>query len=119
MRVRDREPFTELLDLLSHLIGGDRQTGAQIEVYPPTDREPETRILLREFFDDGKGHSGAFSDRLTPIDPDLYRRVVQEGYVSGVLMPGYVSDSEFRVTPFGRAERWRLEEEKMKTVEGG
>ena len=114
MRVPKREPFTELLDLLSHLIGSDRQTGAQIEIYRPTEREPEMKILLHEFFDDGKGHSGAFSDRLTPIDPELFQLVVQERHVSGVLKPGYVSDTEFTVTQFGRAERWRLEEERKR-----
>lgn len=118
MRVRAREPFTDLLDLLSHLIGHDRQTGAVIEVFRPTDREPEMKILLHEFFDDGKGHSGAFTDRLTPVDPELFSRVVQERYVTGVLKPGYVSDTEFVVTKYGREERWRLEEEKKSKVEG-
>lgn len=55
-----------------------------------------------ECFDDGKGHSGAFTRETTPLDPDVFEEALEKRYLSGKLKPGYVSKIEFNLTRIGR-----------------
>ncbi len=51
-----------------------------------------------EYFDSGKGHSGAFSSRYSKLDQEVFREALEKGYIVGKRMPGYVSKMEFVMT---------------------
>lgn len=103
-------PITTLLDLLEilyidPLFGDYRKTGARVHYWMPG--EPE----VREYFDDGHGHSGAFSQETIPLDRMVFREALEKEYIAGVLKPGYVSTTEFKLTNAGKKELFRLHAE--------
>ena len=86
----------ELLTLMTRE-WGSRKTGAVLHRYRFT---PST-LFVREHFDDGKGHSGAFTSDDTPVTEEVFQKALDERYISGKLEPGYVSTCEFRITELG------------------
>lgn len=87
----------ELLALMTRE-WGSRKTGAVLHRY----RSTPSMLFVREHFDDGKGHSGAFSSEKTPITEEVFQRALDERYISGKLEPGYVSTCEFLITELGK-----------------
>lgn len=91
---------------------GSRKTGATLKYWGPmTSPERPAEVTIEEYFDDGKGHSGAFWGETRPVLPELFERAKKAYYVSGKLEPGYVSTFEFEITEDGtraRWERWQL-----------
>lgn len=67
---------------------------------------------VREHFDDGKGHSGAFTCNTTEVDPLIFLEAQSRGYITGKLMPGFVSKREFVLTENKNsiAEIWKIVE---------
>ncbi len=86
----------ELLALMTREYGS-RKTGAVLHRYHST----PPLLFVREHFDDGKGHSGAFTSAETPITEEVFQKALEECYISGKLEPGYVSTCEFLVTDLG------------------
>ncbi len=105
-------PITTLLGLLEvlfidQLFGDHRKTGARMKCFLPSPPE------VVEYFDDGHGHSGAFSQGTIPLDQGVFDEALREGYIAGVLEPGYVSRTEFKLTDQGKRELLRLTREAM------
>lgn len=106
----EKPPITTMLDLLDllyldPLFGDYRKTGAQVQSFQPGEAE------VRESFDDGNGHSGAFSASTTSLDWNVFQEALGERFITGILKPGYVSRSEFKITVHGREELFRLRKE--------
>ncbi|MCR4276029.1 MAG: hypothetical protein NUV90_01460 [Candidatus Parcubacteria bacterium] len=105
--------ITTMLVLLEALYIGPfnyRKTGALVKCYPQ--EEPE----VLEHFDDGRGHSGALSTKTCPLDREVFQEALVREYITGVLEPGYVSKTEFKITEFGIRELSRLHAESEKVV---
>lgn len=64
-------------------------------------RYRQSEIFVREYFDDGKGHSGAFSSINTPVAEAVFEQAKTLGYIQGKLKPGYVSSGEFVLSKYG------------------
>lgn len=92
--------MTALLILMANDYG-TRKTSATLfrSRFPSA---PAKGITIKEYFDDGKGHSGAFTNRVTPVTLDVFEKACAEKYISGQLEPGYVSDWKFSITDLGR-----------------
>ncbi|HUY05564.1 MAG TPA: hypothetical protein VMV62_02540 [Candidatus Paceibacterota bacterium] len=105
MARREKKPISTMMGLLRAMIReyGSRKTGAILRCIRSTPPE----IYVEEFFDDGKGHSGAFTSDRADVVPELFERALHAHYLSGKLEPGYVSDWEFEITDSGRDEYWR------------
>ncbi len=90
---RDGEVITELGALMDavHIEYGSRKYSAGVELIGDT-------CVVRECFDTGGGHSGAFRDSVAPVLMSVFHEAVKLGYIAGKLMPGYVSKTEFVVT---------------------
>jgi hypothetical protein len=99
MARREKKPITTMMGLLRAMTReyGSRKTGAILKRASSTPPE----IYVEEYFDDGKGHSGAFTSDRTDVTPELFDRAWQKGYLHGKFEIGYVSDWEFKVTDFG------------------
>jgi hypothetical protein len=69
-------------------------------------------IWLEEYYDDGRGHSGAFTTDFTPIIEPVFVEACAAGFISGKLMPGFVSKNHFCLTDLGAFEANRLEGER-------
>lgn len=99
MAMREDNPISTMMGLLRAMARayGSRKTGALLRIL----RSTPPKVFVEEYFDDGKGHSGAFTSDCTDVVPKLFERALVERYVSGVLKPGYVSSCEFAITDFG------------------
>lgn len=100
---KEKGPIATLTGLLV-LMGseyGTRKTGATL-LYSRLNAATEDEIIIREYFDDGKGHPGAFTDQTTLITREVFERALENRYISGILKPGYVSNWEFSITDFGQ-----------------
>ncbi len=100
-------PITTVRGLLEALysdplFGDHRKTGARVRCFQPG--QPE----IIEYYDDGRGHSGAFTSATTPLDREVFQEALHAGFISGVLEPGYVSTIEFEMTDQGKQELFRL-----------
>lgn len=98
---KEKLPVTNmlgLLQLLSHGEYGSRKVRATLHRSRDTPRKP----YVEEIFDDGKGHSNAITKERTPVTQELFLRAVNECYVNGALEPGYVSQTEYLLSRFGR-----------------
>ncbi len=96
---RDNPPITSLEQLLGVLY---------VEMWSTTKTSAVARIRgngieaeVIEYFDDGKGHSNAFTSEYHPLDWNVFEEALQMRYISGILKPGYVSKSEFIITREG------------------
>ena len=87
-----------------------RKTGALVKCYPQ--EEPE----VLEHFDDGHGHSGALFSKTSPLDQEVFQEALVREYITGVLEPGRVSTTEFKLTESGIRELSRLHAESEKVV---
>ena len=76
------------------------------------------KIHVTEYFDDGKGHSGAFTSKDTPVAEEAFLEAQREGFISGKLEPGYISRSCFLLTSLGKEKRVRLENERVVARQG-
>lgn len=72
---------------------GSRKYAATITYSPSV---PECKV--EEYFDDGKGHSGAFTSNISAVDTAVFLEAKTKGYVTGKLEPGYVSEIRFVLT---------------------
>ncbi|MDB5260477.1 MAG: hypothetical protein JWN37_708 [Candidatus Nomurabacteria bacterium] len=95
-----------LLDALLREWNSDK-VSAKIVFHPPLD------CWVTEWFDDGGGHSGAIWARRSPVDPPVFNRARELGYVVGAPKLGYTSDTEFILTenPYILEEIHRLTKE--------
>jgi hypothetical protein len=103
--VTEEPPITTMIGLLEALcmdVFSTRKTGARVKSYR------SDIINVYEYFDSGRGHSGAFSQEITPLNREVFDKAKADRYISGVLEPGYVSDVEFELTELGRRELFRL-----------
>lgn len=92
---RRTEPITELGALLSALWRnqwGTKKTYAHIYRFLPD------TCKVQEHFDDGKGHSGAFTSEITDVAIPVFQEAQQKGYITGKLELGYISTKEFVLT---------------------
>ena len=69
------------------------------------DQSPR-KIRVLECFDDGKGHSGAFSERETIVAEEVFQEALNSGFIR--QMPGHGSRVRFLLTKCGEDEYWRL-----------
>ncbi len=109
MPQRDLSPVTTMLGLLGILycdMFGHRKIGAVVNRSRLLNG-PD-KITVEEFFDDGKGHSGAFTSQSTSVEPGIFQEALSRRFITGLLKPGYVSDIEFEITDDGRHELFRL-----------
>jgi hypothetical protein len=92
---RKGEKITTLGALLDAMWAemGSRKYAAKIHYFESI---PECKA--EEFFDDGKGHSGAFTSDIAEVEVAIFEEARTKGYVTGVLKPGYVSKTEFVLT---------------------
>lgn len=96
--MRDRsQPITTIEELLEALAieYGSRKYAAEVRRFDPM--KPQ----VIEYFDDGKGHSGAFSSQTSPLDLKVFQEALDKRYITGKLEPGYVSKIEFKLTELG------------------
>ena len=99
-----QKPITTMLELLAVLYTSPFNSNKTNAVFHRRSGDG-TDNFVREHFDDGKGHSGAFTNRDTQKIPDeLFQEALREGFIKGVLEPGYVSEREFTLTDMGRME---------------
>lgn len=99
MERKEKKPFSTMMGLLRAMTRefGSRKTGATLMRI----RSTPLRIYVEEYFDDGKGHSGAFTSDCTDVVPEFFERAQCERFISGKLEPGYVSQWEFVITELG------------------
>ncbi len=71
---------------------GSRKTHAEIFY------AEDSSCTVREYFDDGKGHSDAFTTQYSNVDLSVFAEARSKRYVQGKLMPGYVSTIQFVLT---------------------
>ncbi len=100
--------ITTLLDLL-HALHIDIFHGRKTAAYVVSYRQGEAEV--REHFDDGKGHSGAFTCDTSPLDWTVFAEAKDARYITGVLEPGRVSTTKFKLSEQGERELSRLIEE--------
>lgn len=120
MARREKGPISTMTGLLRAMTReyGSRKTGAILHRLRSTPLE----IYVEEFFDDGKGHSGAFSSEDTPVTEEVFQQAIRERYIGGKLEPGYVSQWEFVITEFGQQtyyERRKIANDSLKFLASG
>lgn len=101
----ENPPIETMMGLLAALFVdafGSRKVDARVKSY----RKEEANVW--EYFDSGKGHSGAFSDQRTPLKWGIFVEAQEAQYISGVLEPGYVSTTDFKLTDLGKKEFFSL-----------
>jgi len=89
-----------MLDLLKRMAPGDwnsRKTGATLRCI----RSTPPKVYVEEYFDDGRGHSGAFTSDCTDVAPELFERALREGYITNKPEWGRVSGWEFIISESG------------------
>ncbi len=59
---------------------------------------PSNICRAREYFDDGKGHSGAFSCQISEVDTAVFEDAREKKYVTGRPEIGYISKTDFVLT---------------------
>ena len=64
------------------------------------------KIWVLECFDDGKGHSGALSERETIVAEEVFQEALRSGFIC--QMSGHGSRVRFLLTRHGEDEYWRL-----------
>lgn len=104
----ERPIITTLLDLLQALYVDNchgRKTAAYVVSYQQGEAE------VREHFDDGRGHSGAFTCDTAPLDWTVFTEARDARYITGVLEPGYVSTTKFKLSEQGQQRLFRILEE--------
>lgn len=101
--------LTELLEIMFIPYLESRKTS--VELFFCTS-DGKRKIHVTEYFDDGKGHSGAFTSRNTPVAEKVFLEARRKGFISGKLEPGYTSRSCFLLTGLGKEEHVRLENER-------
>ncbi|HUQ30061.1 MAG TPA: hypothetical protein VM103_00905 [Candidatus Paceibacterota bacterium] len=107
--------MTGLLQLLT-TVWNSGKTGATLF------RLSESETYVEEYFDDGKGHSGAFTHKTTSITPSLFDKARSQCYIKGKLEPGYVSTREFLITEEGKRshyERWEIVKGVLRRIGNG
>lgn len=113
---RENPPITTMMALLEALyvesFCNNRKTMGLVRRYGPSELD------VWQYFDDGKGHSGAFSATTASLDPSVFKEAQEKGFVTGVLKLGYVSTYEFKIAKEGEDELFRLFRElETKTVQ--
>lgn len=100
--MRERPPITTIEGLLEALVieYGSRKYAAKVH------RFQSAKAEVVEYFDDGKGHSGAFTSDTTQLDLAVFQEAIDKRYITGKLEPGYVSKSDFRLTERGEEVHW-------------
>lgn len=94
---RKNERITTLGALMSAMTidWGSRKTYAEIHYVV---HQGEVTCRVDEHFDDGKGHSGAFTSTRSDVDVLVFEEAKSKGFITGKLEPGYVSTREFVLT---------------------
>lgn len=109
---REKTPINNILDLLEALYV-DRLFGRKIKAILHSDKTVGSEnFFVEEYFDDGHGHSNAVTSKETPVTKEVFEQAKKGYFVSGVLKPGYVSETEFVLTKFGMESYFRLSAEK-------
>lgn len=112
---RENPPITSierLLEVLYVEMWGTRKTSAIVRI-----RGNGKEVEVIENFDDGKGHSNAFTSEYHPLDWSVFEEAFHLRYISGLLRPGYISTSEFGITREGNqvhSARLALEDKKRR-----
>lgn len=107
------EPITTVPELLERMICGgwdSRKSNTEVQHFP--DIAPG--IWLEEYYDDGKGHSGALTTDFTPILEPVFVDACGAGFIAGKLLPGCISKCHFYLTDLGAFEANRLEGKRYK-----
>lgn len=73
----------------------------------------DEKWFVCEHFDDGKGHSGAFTSRDTSVANEVCEEAKKNHLIKGLLMPGYVSQYQFELSRYGLDEYFRLDAERL------
>lgn len=94
------ETLEKLLEIMCSSSGDSKRTRVYLVRYGELD------VFVREHFDDGKGHSGAFWSENTPVAEAVFQEAKLYSCITGKLEPGYVSQNEFVLSEEG--ERMRL-----------
>lgn len=101
------EKITTLKEALIALAvdGFDRKTRAILlrdRFYPKGTSLLVTEYYIEEYFDDGRGHSNAFSSNRRRLSGKVALELLRGYYVEGLLKPGYTSDREYKLSRWGR-----------------
>ena len=60
--------------------------------------ESTRECKVEEFFDDGKGHSGAFTNNIADVELAVFEEARKKGFITGAPEPGHISKNEFVLT---------------------
>jgi hypothetical protein len=117
-----KEPIGTIPELLVGLycewmLGSDKTEAAVFYYTDHPENYPCGGIYLEENFDDGKGHSGAFTTDHTPVAKEVFLEARALGFISGQVKPGRVSKHCFRISKLGENEYNRLELWNPKSLE--
>ena len=113
----DRQPITTMLALLTALYCDPfdhRETKAVLHWDRAIGHE---KWYVREHFDDGRGHSGAFTASDTPVAKEVAEEARKQFFVEGVRHWGYTAQDEFCINRHGTEECSRLEAEEKRQKE--
>jgi hypothetical protein len=111
---KENLPITAMGDLIDALYAdrSSQKMKAWVEYYPPG------TCKVIQTFDSGKGHSGAFWEEQRPLDIKLFEDAKRLGYVTPWVLPGRMSENEFKLTEDREKRRiafeimstWQVEE---------
>lgn len=112
----ENPPITDMLGLLEilyndPLFGDHRKVKAVLHWDRIIGNE---KWYVREHFDDGKGHSGAFTSDVTFVAKEVAEEAKKQFFVEGVPHWGYTAQDEFRINRHGIDEYHRLSNERKK-----
>jgi len=108
------EPITTVRELLMRLycewmLDSNKTETAVFYYTKHPERHRSNGIWLEENFDDGRGHSGAFTTDYTPVTKEVFLEARAFGFIEGQIQPGRISEHCFRISELGEAEYNRLE----------
>lgn len=114
----ERTPITGIYELLKALYCGynSQKTKAVLHRDHFVGDEKyfgDENYFVREYFDDGKGHSDPFTIEDTPVAKEVFEEAKKNRLIEGLLMPGYVSQDKFELSEHGQDEYFRLNAERL------
>ncbi len=106
----EKKPIVTMKEFLEHMFFRDflnhEKTGARVEYWKGQTEQPK----VIEFFDDGRGHSGAFSCDETPVELAIFKEALREYFIEPKPIMGGVSSYEFVLTRHGEGTLFELRE---------
>ena len=114
----ERTPITGIHELLKALYCGytSQKTNAVLHwdhAFGDEKYFGDEKCFVREYFDDGKGHSDPFTSEDTPVTKEVFEEAKKNRLIKGLLMPGYVSQDKFKLSKHGEDEYFRLDAERL------